>query len=282
VVGFGGGGSYTRLPEASKKLLKLIRDYHDVWVCEIWEAILQVPPEHRKGHVIELTYPETVKILKLNPALWEGTVFVDTDENLADINSKMKKMHQEAIQYLQTILQVIKTNIQEYQDSRKANGKWDTDEYLSLEPKIEQGRDVYVKDIFKVLKRDSVEDLARYIDLSYYHSFFFEAKVCDLEGDDYDHNRRDTSALIYCAYHNSHQCMKYILEHKECNPNYQNGGGSTALHIAGRYGYVECVKLLLKNGIDVTLKEKSRTTAYDRCIIRGEAQCAELIKEHCV
>jgi hypothetical protein len=216
--------------------------------------------------------------MELKPFLWQGTVFVDTDEDLTELNRKMAEERQQATSSFEDILQTIKSNIKDYQESRKAAGKWDTDDDLSLEPRIEPGREVYVKDIFAVLENDSVDQLPQFINLPYYHSFFFEAKVPDMEGDDYGRRRRDTSALICCAYHNSHKCMKYILERK-ANPNYQNNGGSTALHIAGRYGYVECVKLLLEAGIDVSLKEKDRKTAYERCMIRGETACAELIKE---
>ena len=72
--------------------------------------------------------------------------------------------------------------------------------------------------------------------------------------------------------------MKLILEQK-ANPDYQNVGGSTALHIAGRYGYIECVKLLLDSNADISLRENDNVTAYQRCVIRNQTECAQLIEK---
>ena len=277
--GSGVGGSYTPLPDAAKKILKLIRDNHDIFIQELWDMAQQLSPEKRKGYKMVLSFPETTELIEKQEGLYRGTIFTDCPDREAveAVNREMKKHRQDAITVYDRVVATILRKLPEYRECRRVAGQWDEDEDLSLEPRVESGRDVYIKDIFAVLEKDDEKRLENYLHLPYYRSFFFDREVPVYDGDDYGHTRRDISALIYCSYHNAHKCMKSILEHK-ADPNYQNKGGSSALHIAGRYGYTECVKLLMAHGIDVTLKEKGGRTAWARCMERDETQCAALIK----
>lgn len=265
------GGSYRSIKDAAKIILKLIRDNHDVTIQDIWDQMSIHP--NKKGHIVVLMFPESEELYKYESV--SGAFFSNVSDEILDFiddEEKQKKGNADSI------ISQICNDVPGYQQLRKISGQWDTDDDLSLEPKIDKNRSVYIKDIIAVLKADDEKSLMeKYINHPEYKAFLFDKEVPEYIGDDYGDSRRDTSALISCAYANSHKCMKLILEHK-ANPNYQNEGGSTALHIAGRYGYIECVKLLLEHNADISLKDNDDVTAHERCLIRGKTECAELIK----
>jgi len=140
--GGGSGGSYTRLPKASKQILKLIRDYHDVHISNIWEHMYTFPESQRKGQIVELLYPETQRLMELKSSLWGGTIFVETDQDLTELNHKLRDEQQRARQVQQSLLSTIKSNIELYRQSRKDYGQWDSDVDLSLDPVVDAERKV--------------------------------------------------------------------------------------------------------------------------------------------
>ena len=70
------------------------------------------------------------------------------------------------------------------------------------------------------------------------------------------------SNLNIAVKNNSIKLVKYFLN-KKINPNIVNNDGQTPLHIALKEGNKEIIDLLLKNGADISLKDKEGKKPFD-------------------
>ena len=86
--------------------------------------------------------------------------------------------------------------------------------------------------------------------------------------------------LINAASKNRVHLIKNILNNIELDLDYQNIDGMTALMLAARYGNVEAVDLLLKNGANPMVKNYRNETAYDVAMSKEQSQTAAQIRPH--
>lgn len=77
-----------------------------------------------------------------------------------------------------------------------------------------------------------------------------------------------STALHVCARFGNAGSMEILLKDYYANPNIQNKSGETPLHEAAHYNKVECLKLLMWHGGDISLKNINGKTALD--ILRDE------------
>ena len=74
-----------------------------------------------------------------------------------------------------------------------------------------------------------------------------------------------TSPLIEATLNNDIHIVQILLEHA-ANPNIQNIGGATPLHISARRGYNEIASLLLNKGANPNIKDHDGCTPLMRAI----------------
>lgn len=273
-----GGGSYHTLDLAARKIVQLVRDNHRIQIEDIWKETREL--RKKKGYVVEIGWAINMNISN-NETMPDGKI-----ENFFDELEKLFEREKNSTAIgLENLLENIKEMTMWYQMERKLFGRWDHDSIL-LPKRIIKPNKYHIKDLIAALKSDNLEKMKEIYSYNFlYRSFLFDINYHTRQyrnddygnGCNYDDRVSDSNALIVCAYNNSKVCMSWLLENG-ANPNYQNSGGSTALHIAGRYGYIDCVRMLLEHGIDTTLKDNDGLNAYERCLVRKETECAELMK----
>jgi len=59
----------------------------------------------------------------------------------------------------------------------------------------------------------------------------------------------------------------------------QSYEGNTPLHLAAYHKHSKCVEILLKNNVDVTMKNQDGQTALDYANLGGEKECCRLIQK---
>lgn len=125
-----GGSSFsessTSIENASKKILKLIRDFHDIEIEHVWNVILSMPKYKRKNHHIVIRWNIDVDQYQY----WGGTIFCDNLDEMKRINDKFDKENQEKERSLHEAYLYLVKEIETYKQSRKEKGLWDNDIYL--------------------------------------------------------------------------------------------------------------------------------------------------------
>src|SRR5689334_19932880 len=70
------------------------------------------------------------------------------------------------------------------------------------------------------------------------------------------------------------------LLNKGASPLWQDEYRNTALHVAARKGYLECLVLLLKHGANVNKKRKDGKTPLHLAALNGLLKCCEYLINH--
>jgi len=84
-----------------------------------------------------------------------------------------------------------------------------------------------------------------------------------------------STALHVCARFGNIGSMEILLKDYHANPNIQNKSGETPLHEAAHYNKVECLKLLMWYGGDISIESVGGKTALD--ILREEYPDEDII-----
>jgi ankyrin repeat protein len=90
----------------------------------------------------------------------------------------------------------------------------------------------------------------------------------------------DRTPIHYAASRNSAKALRTLLASKESYDvvNNKTKRGETALHMAAKNGYLECLTLLLAAKADITIQDKERGwNALHFVTSSGNAQCLGLI-----
>lgn len=270
IYGGGIGGSYTSLKKSSKQILKLLNRYHYDSIDDL-KILLRKSHKHKN---IKIALDIDIKNL---PKHWNNMVFCDgTMDDIITLNKTLAQDNEKNDKIIQDTLKNANDKLIERQNKMKKEGKWYDDKLF--ERYISPNLTIHIADIANIIGNDNIDKLKEIIDTTHiFDNYLFDLNYSSKNYKGHRIGRKDINALINCSYNNSQKCMKLLID-KGANVNYQNKGGSTALHIAGRYGYIECVKMLVDAGIDKKLKENDGMTAYDRCMVRGETECANLCK----
>lgn len=93
-------------------------------------------------------------------------------------------------------------------------------------------------------------------------------------------DEEDRTPIHYAASRNSAKALRTLLASKESFDvvNNKTKRGETALHMAAKSGYLECLTLLLAAKADITIKDKERGwNALHFVTASGNAQCMGII-----
>jgi len=83
----------------------------------------------------------------------------------------------------------------------------------------------------------------------------------------------------WLSYWNAYETVAYLLS-QGAEVSYQGSSeGKSALHIAAQFGYVETVKVLLKAGADVNLKDKNGETPLFLAVLEGGPEVQMLLTQ---
>ena len=85
------------------------------------------------------------------------------------------------------------------------------------------------------------------------------------------------TALHKAAFWGHDHLMGWMMEDLRIDPNVQDSSGDTALHDAARFGHVNCVKQLIENGADKTVKNNQGKTAADVAMDYDKKDVAALL-----
>ena len=85
--------------------------------------------------------------------------------------------------------------------------------------------------------------------------------------------------LISAAEENNIEQLKALLSQKDIDVNFQNRIGDTALIYAAYKGHIECVKVLIKAGADLSIKENNYKTAEDWARNNGHTKIITLFEQ---
>lgn len=269
IYGGGFGGSPLAHEECAKKVLKIINRNHFISIDLLKEHL-------DKKQSINIHFFESNVLPKLNNLM----VFIDgTMEDNIEYNDMLNKNNEANNKIIQELLFDLDKKIKEKHEYSIKNSEYFDDKMY--DKCFDLGLEFHILDITNMIKNDDDEDLTKIINdpkqREIFNNLLFDKNYSPDNYKNHKIGREDLNALIISAYHNSYKCMKLLLDNG-ANPDYQNDGGSTALHIAGRYGYDKCVMLLLNAGCNVTLMENDNKTAYHRCVINKQLICANMIK----
>ncbi len=87
------------------------------------------------------------------------------------------------------------------------------------------------------------------------------------------------TALTIASYFGYVEIVKVLLKNG-AKPNITDRIGCTALMCASRNGYTEIVKLLLENGADPNIKDNIGLNALDRAMKEKHSECVRISTDH--
>lgn len=101
--------------------------------------------------------------------------------------------------------------------------------------------------------------------------------------DDYEVIENPVSAFHQAAINGDVEKLTELLENERVGINDRDADGNTALHLACFHGQTEVINILLENGIDSTLKNKSGFSAIAEGLKIGgkiDSDTTTIIHEH--
>ncbi|XP_068723492.1 uncharacterized protein [Montipora capricornis] len=92
-------------------------------------------------------------------------------------------------------------------------------------------------------------------------------------------DRAANTLLHYAAACGRRHCVDWLLSNTNSLGNERNKNGSSPLHLAAQNGHLEVVKLMVKRGVAIKLRDRLGRTPFNVAVSSGNEACAQFLRQ---